>query len=108
MPSIAELPQRLAVLDEASRALAEELFRVEELEGAQEVPEPLRCKAARWCSGGGDTAPEAWRRIEQQRVIAVHALWTFESANFNPLRACRPVSGTAKGSAGPDEVADAC
>lgn len=107
--SIAGLWSKLKSLDDASRLDVSRVFHIEETLGSQEVPEALRSKCARWCGGGDDAASSAWKKAEQQRVITVHSLWTFETANFNVLRACRPVAGATKaGVNGTGELVEAC
>ncbi|CAK0887475.1 unnamed protein product [Prorocentrum cordatum] len=116
MPSIAGLPSLLEGLDPAARSDVERVLRVRELVGFGEVSEPLRAKVACWCGGAAtasgpprqedDAASEAWRQAERQRVVSVHSLWTFETANFNVLRAARPLGAGHRDAArrGPEDA----
>lgn len=107
--SIAGLLARLGALKPEDRSLVERLLRIDEAVGLQEVPPDLRAKVARWCGGGTDAASEAWRKAEEQTVVSVHSIWTYETANFNPLRACRPTPSTLNGlQGGPDAIAESC
>lgn len=109
LPNIAGIVARLAALPQDEKALVERVLRIEELVGFQAVPQDLRAKVARWCGGSGDAASQAWRKAEQQTVVAVHGIWTFESANFNALRACRPLAKRVDESqTSPDGIAAAC
>lgn len=107
MPCVADLPSLIGQLEFEARQDVERLFRVQHLEGLNEVPQQLRPKVARWCGGGADD-DEAWQCAAQQSVVSVHSIWTYETANFNTLRARRPVVGGGVGSGGPDEAAAAC
>lgn len=70
-----------------------------------EVPVLLQPKVLRWC-GAADAAWEVLRRVEEQHVVTVHNRWTFATANFNVLRACRPIAGPMGGNGicGPDKL----
>lgn len=106
MQSISNLLDIVASLNAEQQKLVRQIFRIEEMTGLAEVPELLRPKVVRWCGGTDSTASFVLSQVEKQSVVSVHNLWTFETANFNVLRSCRPVVGAAS-QIGLDELVDA-
>lgn len=101
MFSIMDLCSAVDALDQVRRAEVTRVFAVECALGINEIPESLKPKVALWL-GAEDGAQLA----EEQRVVTVRNLWTFETSCFNMLRGRRPL-GT-QGRLTPDEVAASC
>lgn len=93
MPRISNLPHIVGSLDAEQEQLVRRIFRIDEMTGQVEFPVLLRPKVLRWCGGTDDTASFVLSQVEQQTVVSVHNAWTYETANFNVLRSCRPVVG---------------
>lgn len=86
--SIDQLPERVAALPTALRALVGRLFEIVESEGVI-VPPPEM----------GPWLERTFGSVEatlHQHIIRVTNRWTFEGATFNPLRSRRPGSGTTQ------------
>jgi hypothetical protein len=87
-PRIDRLPELIAALPHAERALAERLFLINASEGSI-VPPPEMLPWLERTFGSVDAALH-------QRIVRVTNRWTFEGATFNALRSHRPGSGTTK------------
>lgn len=89
MTRITDLPERIAALPSAARARMERLFHVDRVAGRCRIPDSMR----EWTRMQlGDIAD-----VEQQQVVRVTNLVTWEGALYNPLRSKRPLHMRAAG-----------
>jgi hypothetical protein len=82
-PSIALLPELIAVLPDELRAVADDLLFVERVYGRPVPPPPMH-----------DWIQQRFGSLEQvaeQTIVKVTNRWSLEAAYYNPLRARRPL-----------------
>ena len=97
-PSILDLPGRIAQLNSGERARFERLFRVDVTHGGVVVPDSMRA----WViEHFGDL-----QAVEQQTIVRVTNLQTWDGAIYNPVRGRRPIPTRMPASAAHDYGAD--
>ena len=89
MTRITDLPERIAALPPEARARMARLFHIDRVEGRCRIPDSMR----EWTRMQlGEIAD-----VEQQQVVRVTNVVTWEGALYNPLRSKRPLHMRAAG-----------